>query len=241
MNASANQKEIPSTFYDLEYCLAQEYRYLSGAFNSKVNNLMSAIGNISGKKILDVGCGAGFLTNELHKRGADIVGIDYSEAQIPFAKERFPYIDFRVASVYELSESEFDIITLFDVIEHLGDFKKALVEIKKVLKPNGLLTISTDLHRSSWFYKFNRFSKDGRAHRLIKKVESYRKRFKNYHNSHINEQSYDSLEKILISSNFEILKHSVFPLVGVSIRDFFLRFLSKKFRGDSQCVVAINK
>ena len=67
-------------------------------------------------------------------------------------------------------------------------------------------------------------------------MESFRKKIKNYHDSHINEQDADSIKKSL--AGFEVIRHTVFPMVSVPIRDFFLRFLPMRFRGDYQCVVA---
>jgi len=154
-------------------------------------------------------------------------------------------VNFQVASVYDLKDFQkdtFDIVTLLDIVEHVKDHKKMMVEINRVLKSSGLLIISTDVKNSLWL-KYERFinatqifSKDGRAYRLIKKVGVYRKQFKNYHNSHINCLSVDELRQLL--AGFEIVGHAVFPLVGVPIRDFFLSFFPKQYRGDHQCIVA---
>jgi len=231
-------KEIDQNFYDIEYCLTQEYRYLSGAFNSKVKNILRILGDIDGKKILDIGCGVGFISFRMQKKGATVSGIDYSESQIRFATQRFPELNFSISSAYTLPQDQYDIVTMFSVIEHLADPALAIKNIKSVLKPGGVLVVTTDLDQKPWFYKFNRFSKEGRAYRLIKKVESRRKQFKDYHASHINVLNFKEFNDILVSNNFRILKHDIFPLVGVPARDLFLRFLPQKFRGDCQCIVA---
>lgn len=242
--------EINSSFYDLEYFISMEYRYLSGAHRSRVNNVLEAIGDVRGKKVLDLGCGGGYFSNELSKMGADVVGVDYSKFAISFAKERYPQIDFRQLSTYSLSdfpEDYFDAVSLIDVAEHVADHQSMINKISKALKNGGILLISTDFDDNIWakrpfsllFNFFQHFSSDGRAYRLIKKVELRRKQFKNYHISHINSVSDKYLIDLLQKNNFTIKKHLVYPMVGVLIRDFFIKLLPKKFRGNHQCIVAI--
>jgi|SRR3989338_4607106 len=245
-------REENSNFYDLEYFISMEYRYLSGAHSSKVNNIFKLLGDIKNKKALDVGCGGGFLANEMSKRGADVLGIDYSKYAIDFSRERYPDLNFEQVSGYNLEmfpSNGFDIVTLFDVIEHVGDQGKFILEIKRVLKSGGLLVITTDVEGGLWGKKnivsfirrTNYFSKAGRAYLFIKDVEKTRRKYKNYHASHVSTLSYYDIENILNKNNFKIIKHSIYPLVAVPLRDFFLGFLPKRYRGDHQCAVAINK
>ena len=72
--------EKNSDFYDLEYFLSLEYRYLSGAHSSKIKNILKHLNRLGlkDKKILDVGCGGGFFTNKIAELGADVTGCDYS-------------------------------------------------------------------------------------------------------------------------------------------------------------------
>lgn len=241
--------ESNSDFYDLEYYISLEYRYLSGAHNSRIRNVLSAIGEVKGRRCLDVGCGGGFFANELLKKGAIVTGIDYSRFAIQFAKDRFSKIDFRMASGYNLNEfgnGSFDVVTLLDVIEHMVDQKKLLSEINRILKPEGILVISTDVDDGPWskgimpsfVNKTLYFSKDGRAYRLIKKVESYRRQFKDYHASHVAALGAKDIKKILSDSGFSTVSYRIYPLVGVPIRDLLLRFLPMKYRGNHQCIVA---
>ena len=123
--------ESNSEFYDLEYFLSMEYRYFSGAHGSKIRNILSSIGKVEGLRCLDVGCGGGYFTNELHKRGADIIGIDYSKYAIEFGRSRFPNLDLRVHSAYDLdsfSPNSFDIVMLIDTIEHISDHQCIIAE-----------------------------------------------------------------------------------------------------------------
>lgn len=243
--------ENNSDFYDLEYYISLEYRYFSKAHGSKIRHFLKAIPEIAGQKFLDVGAGGGYFCYELQKRGGLAVGLDYSQFGVAFARSRFPGMDFRHASAYDLSQfedSSFDAVTLLDVIEHLQQPVVALNQIKRVLKPNGLLVVTTDNHDDGWLSRVlkkflnstQRLSKEGRSYRLIKQVESYRRQFKNYHESHINELNFKSLVDLLSANAFIPVKHFVYPLVGVPVRDALLSLLPLKYRGDHQCVVAVN-
>ena len=81
-------------------------------------------------------------------------------------------------------------------------------------------------------------SADGRAYNLTKCVEARRRQFKNYHESHIGPLSYDQLVSLLESEGFEVMSYRVYPLVGVPVRDIFLRLWPTEYRGDHQCVGA---
>lgn len=65
-----------------------------------------------------------FFAHKLSKKGAEVIGIDYSRFAIEFAEERYPDVDFRVQSGYDLGifkENSFDVLTLFDVVEHMSN------------------------------------------------------------------------------------------------------------------------
>jgi hypothetical protein len=61
-------------FYDQEYYFNLEYRYLSGAIQSRNSNVLACIGPVEGKRVLELGCGGDFFANELTKRDARFRG-----------------------------------------------------------------------------------------------------------------------------------------------------------------------
>lgn len=109
-------------------------------FNSIINNIKKE----NPKKILDVGCGEGNLFGKLVKNysKAKIIGIDYSAKSIKAAKK---YGDARVGSIYSLKfkNKEFDLVTCFEVLEHLDNPRKALKELIRVGKII-LITVPND-------------------------------------------------------------------------------------------------
>ena len=101
---------------------------------------------LSGKTALDVGCGAGLLTEPLARLGAKVTGIDATPDVIDIARDHANAmglaIDYRAGDVQEL-DGRFDLITCMEVIEHVAD-PAAFVELLAArLSKDGLLLLST--------------------------------------------------------------------------------------------------
>lgn len=98
------------------------------------------------KTALDVGCGAGLLTEPLARLGANVTGIDAAPELIVVAREHAAAsgleIDYRAGDVQEL-EGQFDLVTSMEVIEHVADPAAFLKALAKRLAPGGLLILST--------------------------------------------------------------------------------------------------
>jgi 2-polyprenyl-6-hydroxyphenyl methylase/3-demethylubiquinone-9 3-methyltransferase len=101
---------------------------------------------LDGKTALDVGCGAGLLTEPLARLGARVTGIDASPEVISVAREHARAmgleIDYRVGDVQGL-EGEFDLVTSMEVIEHVADAQAFVNALAKRLVAGGLLVMST--------------------------------------------------------------------------------------------------
>lgn len=101
-------------------------------------------------KVLDVGCGAGFLTNSLAERGHDVTGVDASAAALEIAALHDPSASVR----YELADAArlpyddatFDAVCAMDLLEHVEDPRAIVRELARVLVPGGLC----------FFHTFNR-------------------------------------------------------------------------------------
>ncbi len=131
--------------------LIRRNAYVVARYDNVIYLLKKHLGNLSGKTILDAGCGDGVLSFLLAKEGAKVTGVDYSKDAIKFAAERVRsldvHIDFKVGSVCELPllESSFDAIVSSDVIEHLDNVPQFLSEIRRVSKSNAIVIISTPI------------------------------------------------------------------------------------------------
>ena len=110
------------------------------------------IASLAGKKVLDIGCGAGQITDYLTQRGIGAIGIDFSEELLKIAKQNFPNSKFILADIcdYEQKEQVDGIITK-DVLFHLSDENliQVLHKFRRMLKPNGNLCIIMDMPKEA--------------------------------------------------------------------------------------------
>jgi len=142
------------------------------------------IGSIEGKSFLDVGAGGGLWLNTLKKQNAsEVVGIEIERKRIAFAKEEYKIDlrDKRIETCYwDKFANYFDVITLWDVIEHVNHPVQMLSRGFKLLKPGGYLFLDTPIRDclydyASYIWYFITFgksslflkSKYGKAHLQI--------------------------------------------------------------------------
>ena len=96
---------------------------------------------VVGKKVLDVGCGSGLYVDYLTKQGLNVVGLDFVEELISFAKKaRAGVFVLGEAQNLPFADKQFDTVLLFDVLEHEDD-KKILMEAKRVAKRRILVIV----------------------------------------------------------------------------------------------------
>jgi ubiquinone/menaquinone biosynthesis C-methylase UbiE len=97
--------------------------------------------------VLDAGCGSGYGSAELAKTGASVTGADVSGEAVAWAREHFGAQGIRFVEApcesLPFEPESFDLITAFEVIEHLERWRELLTEANRVLKPGGVLLVST--------------------------------------------------------------------------------------------------
>jgi SAM-dependent methyltransferase len=115
-------------------------------------------GAFPGKRVLEVGCGNAYTLGKYAEHGAEVYGLDITEAAVGLSRQRFDYQglkgDFRVGNAEELPyESDyFDCICSMGVLHHVPDPEKAVSEIYRCLKPGGRLIVMF-YHRNSILYR----------------------------------------------------------------------------------------
>jgi len=114
--------------------------------------------------VLDVGCGAGNMCHHLSRYG-QVLGVDVATKALAVAWRRgIPALPADAAAL-PFREGTFDLVALFDVLEHCRDDLAVLLEARRVLKPGGLVAITVPAFRWLWSYNdvvnnhFRRYSR----------------------------------------------------------------------------------
>jgi 2-polyprenyl-6-hydroxyphenyl methylase/3-demethylubiquinone-9 3-methyltransferase len=107
------------------------------------------IPNWQGLKVLDIGCGGGLACEFLAKQKANVSGIDVSFNSIKIAQEHAKLSQLKIDYHYGFAEelpfnpNTFDVVLCFDVLEHVNDWQKVILEAYRILKPHGLFLFDT--------------------------------------------------------------------------------------------------
>lgn len=102
-------------------------------------------GDLSGKSILNIGCGSAVDTQWLIENGAgSVTGIDLSKGLIAVGKGKYPHLDLRIMDMetLEFEDASFDLLVSSLAIHYLPDWTRALKEANRVLKPGGRYVFS---------------------------------------------------------------------------------------------------
>jgi SAM-dependent methyltransferase len=122
---------------------AVDWAYLVEPYAWRVNGTLFDRAHVgSGTRLLDIACGSGYAANVAAGRGAEVCGLDASEALIAIARARTPAGDFRVGDMFALpfDDGRFDVATSFNGI--WKGCEAALAEARRVVRPGGLVGFS---------------------------------------------------------------------------------------------------
>ncbi|MFH1551660.1 MAG: class I SAM-dependent methyltransferase [bacterium] len=124
--------------------------------------ILELIGNVKNKKILEIGCGNGYLSRLLAQKGAEVIGTDLSQKLLDYAKEKeeinpvgIKYFQRDAANLKGLKNNFFDIVIANMCLMDIKDADKAVEEANRVLKKNGRFVFSINhpvFFRQAWVY-----------------------------------------------------------------------------------------
>ncbi|MBA1288798.1 bifunctional 2-polyprenyl-6-hydroxyphenol methylase/3-demethylubiquinol 3-O-methyltransferase UbiG [Pseudomonas japonica] len=116
--------------------------------------------HLAGKKVLDVGCGGGILSEAMALRGATVTGIDMGEAPLAVARlhqlESGVEVDYRQITAEALAEEApgaYDVVTCLEMLEHVPDPSSVIQACARMVKPGGQVFFST-INRNPKAYLF---------------------------------------------------------------------------------------
>ena len=206
INFEKGEKELLNQVPINYYQLGVKKNFLQKTWHTgKLNAVYSLISEIPGS-ILDVGCASGWFLNELHRKypAASCSGVDKYRSAIVFGNKKYKKIKLIYADAHDLpfKAGTFDLIICTEVLEHVKNPGRVLLEIKRVLKKDGRVVVEMDsgnfLFRAAWYWWTN----------LRKGV---------WKDAHIHVFNTKKLEKTILKSGFKIKKKKVFNItMGVA-------------------------
>lgn len=135
---------VSSSFKDFEQAgwesVVVEYDSSFGTLTTQaIGPLLDSVGAARGVRLLDVACGPGYVAAAAAKRGALVVGVDFSAPMVAHAKNKNPAIEFRQADAENLpfADSSFDAVVMNFGVLHLARPDRALAEARRALRAGG--------------------------------------------------------------------------------------------------------
>lgn len=174
-------------------------RYKSPFHTNKLDNLrIKLVLWLMGKnmKVLDIGCGDGFIMDRIELFGNQVEGVEISDNAIKRARKKgFKVHDCSLnEDWYPKIKSKFDVVFAGEILEHIFDTDRLLRNIKKILKKDGKLIITTP----------NIASLGRRLYLLFGKSPLVETTARSYDAGHIRYFTFDTLIKLLEENMFEI-------------------------------------
>jgi len=138
--------------------------------------------SLSNFNILDLGCGGGLVCEPLARLGINITGIDFVKQNIiaakKHAKKTNANIEYLHQNINNLKlKKKYDAVLILEVLEHIEDWKKIIINVKKLLKPRGKIIIST-INRNFFSKLFAIFIAENILNWVPKKTHTYSKLIK---------------------------------------------------------------
>ena len=154
-------------------------------FRRKASDLLKVM---SQGRLLDVGCATGVFLDEARRAGFQGTGLDLMPSAVDYARNRLG-VDVRLGLLKEMrfAGEQFDVVTLFQIIEHVADPVGLVTEAARVLKPGGILVVTTP-----------------DRHGLFSRVLG-RRWFEYYNEEHLTYFNDQSLRRLLADARFTVL------------------------------------
>jgi 2-polyprenyl-6-hydroxyphenyl methylase / 3-demethylubiquinone-9 3-methyltransferase len=137
-----------------------EFKPLHDINPLRLDYIADRCGGLREKRVLDVGCGGGILTEAMAAQGADVTGIDLSDKALGVARlhqlESGAAVDYRLIAAEGLAEESagtFDVVTCMELLEHVPDPASTVAACAQLTRPGGTVVFST-INRNAKSYLF---------------------------------------------------------------------------------------
>ncbi|WED20592.1 bifunctional 2-polyprenyl-6-hydroxyphenol methylase/3-demethylubiquinol 3-O-methyltransferase UbiG [Vibrio sp. JC009] len=139
-------EDMAERWWDLE----GEFKPLHQINPPRLQYVLECADGLFGKKVLDVGCGGGILSESMAKEGADVTGLDMGKEPLQVAKLhalesgiKVNYIQQTIEEHAEQNPQQYDVVTCMEMLEHVPDPLSVVQSCAKLVKPGGHVFFST--------------------------------------------------------------------------------------------------
>ena len=129
---------------------SSEFKPLHDINPLRLDYISQQAGGLAGKRVVDVGCGGGILSEGLARAGAEVLGIDLAKKSLKVAQlhalESGVQVAYRCVAVEDLAEEQpgqFDVVTCMEMLEHVPDPQSVVRACATLVKPGGTVCFST--------------------------------------------------------------------------------------------------
>lgn len=150
MNVDANEIKKFEVLAHRWWDMNSEFKPLHDINPLRLDYIEQYAKGLEGKKVIDVGCGGGILSESIALRGAQVTGIDMGETPLSVARlhslDTGVEIDYQRITAEEIAEKnteQYDVVTCMEMLEHVPDPGSIIAACSKLVKPDGHLFFST--------------------------------------------------------------------------------------------------
>ena len=139
-------QSIASRWWDTE----SEFKTLHDINPLRIDYIAQQCGGLEGKKVLDIGCGGGILSEAMATNKAQVTGIDMAELSLDVARmhlhETGLEVDYQLITAEQMATEQphqYDVVTCMELLEHVPDPASIIRAAAKLVKPDGCIVLST--------------------------------------------------------------------------------------------------
>ena len=139
-------QSIASRWWDTE----SEFKTLHDINPLRIDYIDQQCSGLAGKKVLDIGCGGGILSEAMAAREANVKGIDMAELSLDIARmhlhETGLEVDYQQITAEQIAQDQphqYDVVTCMELLEHVPDPASIIQSAAKLVKPGGCIVLST--------------------------------------------------------------------------------------------------
>ena len=144
----------PEYYAQFEDLYPHEAQETTDAMTEEYDACLRALGAGGGRRLLDVGCGGGGFLFRAREQGFRVAGVDFDETRLALVRSELGIEDVHVGSIHTFAsahpDERFDVVTMFEVLEHLDEPASWLDTARGLLKPGGRLFIGVPNRRRTF-------------------------------------------------------------------------------------------